>query len=227
MLFKQRINQIANTQKISGKTVEKYSKQHKDKQFLIRSSPYSPGLRLWSSFSGGLVLLCLTAKKLQYRDSMWVLLKQILLGRVVLGFPKPLGVHRLFFFLPALWPLVYSGKSQMRCSVRTDSSRERLESSSSLVLDAACGQLSPLSPLLGFTVLCFQSSSQGSLFTVSLGRLDSSLFLLSMNLHSIVTVHGFSHSIPMPIQFLSRLRRFALCGCAWSSLFGVSMNAQK
>ena len=50
------------------------------------------------------------------------------------------------------------------------------ESSISLVLDAASGQLSPLSLLLGFTVLCVQSSSQGSLFTVSLGHLDSSQF---------------------------------------------------
>ena len=55
----------------------------------------------------------------------------------------------------------------------------RLDSSISLALDAACGQLGPLSLLLGFTVLYVQSSSQGSLFTVSLGRLDSSLFLLS------------------------------------------------
>ena len=83
----------------------------------------------------------------------------------------------------------------------------RLESSSSLVLDDACGQLGPLSPLLGFTALCAQSSSQGSLFTISLGRLDSSLFP-PLNLHSTVSVHGFSHSISMPVWFLSRLRRF-------------------
>ena len=51
----------------------------------------------------------------------------------------------------------------------------RLDSSSSLVLDAAYGQLGPLSPLLGFTALCAQSSSQGSLVTISLGCLDSSI----------------------------------------------------
>ena len=77
----------------------------KTQAILIRSSPYSLGPCLRSSFSGGLVLLCLWVEKLQYMDSIWVLLKQILLGRVVLGFPKPLGVHRFFFFLPALWPL--------------------------------------------------------------------------------------------------------------------------
>ena len=30
VLLKQRINQIANTQKINGKTAEKYNKQYKD-----------------------------------------------------------------------------------------------------------------------------------------------------------------------------------------------------
>lgn len=50
----------------------------------------------------------------------------------------------------------------------------RLDSSSSLVLDAAYGQLGPLSPMLAFTALYAQSSSQGSLFTISLGRLESS-----------------------------------------------------
>lgn len=39
-----------------------------------------------------------------------------------------------------------------------------LESSSSLVLDAAASQLGPLSLPLWFTVLYVQSSSQGSLF---------------------------------------------------------------
>ena len=81
-----------------------------------------------------------------------------------------------------------------------------LESSSSLVLDAACGQLEPLSLLLGFTVLCVQSSSQGSLFIVSLGHLDS---LLSLSLYEslfLFSIHGFSHSISMPVRFLSCLR---------------------
>ena len=77
----------------------------KTQTFSMRSSPYSPGLCLQSSFTGGLVLLCLSTEKLQYDNSIWVLLKKIFLVRVVLGFPKPLGVHRLFFFLAALWPL--------------------------------------------------------------------------------------------------------------------------
>lgn len=148
-------------------TENKWKRQQRDivsnkktQTVLVRSSPYSLGLRLRSSFSGGLVWLCLIAEKLHSKDSIWVLLKQILLGRVVLGFPEPLRVHILFFFLPALWPLVYSGKSQMWCSVQKDSSMGRLESSSSLVLDATCGQLGALSPLLGFIVLCVQSSSR-------------------------------------------------------------------
>jgi len=90
------------------------------------------------------------------------------------------------------------------------------------VLDAACGQLGPLSPRLGFTVLCVQSSSQGSLFTVSLGRLASSL-----NLNSTVSVHGFSHSILMPVWFLSHLCRFSFYNYTWSSMLGVSMNARE
>jgi len=69
--------------------------------------------------------------------------------------------------------MVYSGKSQMWCSVQTNSSMGWLESSSSLVLDVAADQLGPLSLLLCFIVLCVQFSSQGSLFIVSLGHLDS------------------------------------------------------
>jgi hypothetical protein len=77
----------------------------------------------------------------------------------------------------------------------------RLESSSSLVLDAACGQLGPLSLLLGFTALCVQSSSQGSLFTVSLGRLDSSLSLstlFQLSLFMALAIRSHACSVPLP-----------------------------
>ena len=100
----------------------------------------------------------------------------------------------------------------------------RLESSSSLVLDAAYGQLGPLSPLLGFTTLCAQSSSQGSLFTVSLSCLDSS-FSLPSNPCSL----SLFMALAIRSLFLfdsSSTYRFTFCSCAWSSLFGVIMNAQ-
>ena len=38
---------------------------------------------------------------------------------------------------------------------------------------------------------------------------------------STVFVHGFSHSVPMPVRFLFHLRQFTFCSCAWSSLFNA------
>ena len=69
--------------------------------------------------------------------------------------------------------LVYSGKCQMWCLVRTDSSMEWLEYSSSLVLDATFGQLGPLSLLLCFTILCISSSSRDFGLSVFVSRTDS------------------------------------------------------
>ena len=67
-----------------------------------------------------------------------------LLGRVVLGFPKPLECTDSFPY-QLLTFLVFNGRSPMWCYVLTDPLRDGLNLSSSLVLDAACGQLGPLS----------------------------------------------------------------------------------
>lgn len=64
--------------------------------------------------------------------------------------------------------------------------------------------------LSGFTVHCLSS------------RFDSSQ---NPPTNLTVSVHGFNHSITMHVQFLSHLHRFTICNCAWSSLFGISMNA--
>ena len=79
------------------------------------------------------------------------------------------------------------------------------------MLDTACGQLGPLSPLLGFTVLCVQSSSRGSLFTVSLNHLDSSPYSL---LHSTVflfmalTILSYACSVPLPLALIRLLQLY-------------------
>ena len=39
---------------------------------------------------------------------------------------------------------------------------------------------------------------------------------------STISVHGFIHSVSIPVRFLSRLRQFACRMCAWNSLFCVS-----
>lgn len=48
----------------------------------------------------------------------------------------------------------------------------------------------------------------------------------STPLYSTISIHGFSHLTPMSVRLLSHLRRFSFRSCAWSSLFGVSMNAR-
>ena len=53
------------------------------------------------------------------------------------------------------------------------------------------------------------------------------LYSSSLNLHSTVSLHAFSHSISMHVRFLSYIRQFAYRLCTWSSLFGVSMNARE
>lgn len=75
--------------RLNGKTTEKYSKQIQEHKKLIRSSPYSPGLHLQSNFQWWPCFIVPLGKELQYRDSVWVRLKQVLLGKVVLRFPKP------------------------------------------------------------------------------------------------------------------------------------------
>ena len=110
----------------------------------------------------------------------------------------------------------------MLCSAWTDSSMGMLESSSSLVLDAAFGELNPLSLLLCFTILCVQSSSLGSLFHFFVSQLLLSYFPS----HSIVFAHGFCHSNSMPIRFHFHFCLFTFYNCSWSSWFSVIMNTR-
>jgi len=86
-----------------------------------------------------------------------------LLGRVVLGFPKPLEYTNSSSSYQLCDLLVYSGKSQMWCSVRTKSFMGWLKSSSSLCSMVPLVSLTLCLLLLCFTILCVQSSSQGSL----------------------------------------------------------------
>ena len=86
---------------LNGKTAEKYSKQHKDtnifNEFTLFSRATSPvQLQWWPCFIVSL------SRELQIQGLNVSSPETGLLGRVVLGFPKSLRVHRLLFFLPAL-----------------------------------------------------------------------------------------------------------------------------
>ena len=87
---------------LNGKTAEKYSKQQKDtnnfnKEFTLFSRATSPvQLQWWPCFIVSL------SRELQIHGLNASSPETGLLGRVVVGFPKPLRVHRLLFFLPVL-----------------------------------------------------------------------------------------------------------------------------
>lgn len=142
---------------------------------------------------------CAFSRELQCWDSIWVLLKQVLLGRVVLGFPKPLECTNSSSPYQLYDLRVYNGQSQMWYSVRTDSPRGWLESSSFGA--RCCHQLAQpsvsfCSSLASLCFLCIPSSSQdsGPLSLVSQNSSDLTVYSIS--------IHGFLSFEPMPTRFL-------------------------
>lgn len=107
----------------------------------------------------------------------------------------------------------------MWCSVLTNPLRDGLNLSSSLVLDVAAGQLGPLS-LSAFALLppfSVNSVLLSGFWFFLVSRTSLCIFPLFMALKPFEL---------MFVRFLFRLYRFTFCNCAWSSLFGVSMNVQ-
>ena len=100
--------------------------KHKDTRILM-SSPYSPILHLRSSFQWWPCFIVF--KQRITMQGLNVSSPEVgLLGRLVLGFPKPLEYTDSSSSYQLCDLLVYSGRSQVGCSIRTDSSMGWLES---------------------------------------------------------------------------------------------------
>ena len=87
---------------LKWKTTEEHSKQIQEHKNLIRSSPYSPGLRRWSSFHWWPCFIMSLSREITMQGLNVSSPEADLLGRVVSWIPQATGVHRLFFFLLAL-----------------------------------------------------------------------------------------------------------------------------
>jgi len=145
------------------------------------------------------------------------LLKQNLLGRVVLGFPKPLECTDSFPYQLLTSP-VFNGMSPIWCSVLTDPLRDGLNISSSLMLNVAIGQLSPLSSFC-FLLHCFFSSLSSSSSSLSSSQCPIYLFC---SLFMFLKPFDL-----MVVRFPFHLRQIACYSFAWISLSRCYHQAHK
>jgi len=153
---------------LKWKTIEKQSKQIQEQKNLIRSSPYPSRTTSPVQLSVVAFFYCVLKQRITMKELNVSLLKRNLLGKVVLGFPKPLD-YTDYFPYQLCDLLVYNGESPMWCSVRIDPLWDGLNPSSSLVFDAAFGQLGPLSSIL-LLLHCLSSLCSSFLCSVLLSR---------------------------------------------------------